>query len=71
MFSGSGVRHPRSAVSCAATCAVMIRKNRYEADLAHARARNGARRLRRTHRAPDPDLRAAVAQLLKHRWSHE
>jgi IS30 family transposase len=46
-------------------------QNRYDADLAHARARERTRRVRRTRLSNDPALRAVVAGLLGQDWSPE
>jgi IS30 family transposase len=46
-------------------------QNRYDADLAHARARERTRRVRRTRLSNDPALRAVVAELLGQDWSPE
>jgi transposase, IS30 family len=46
-------------------------RNRYDADLAHSRARERARRVRRAKLRQDPQLRAIVADLLGQEWSPE
>jgi DNA-binding CsgD family transcriptional regulator len=46
-------------------------RNRYDADLAHARARQRARRVRRARLVEDADLRRVVQDKLEHDWSPE
>jgi IS30 family transposase len=46
-------------------------QDRYDADLAHARARQRARRVRRTRLSIDPALRGVIAELLEQDWSPE
>ncbi|WP_433782183.1 IS30 family transposase [Actinomycetospora sp. CA-101289] len=61
----------------ASTVSRELRRNRlvhdrdYDADLAHARARERARRPRRTRLSTDPELRAAVQGKLELEWSPE